>query len=113
MRLRDLWLIVRRNLARRPFRTGLTVLGVTLAITLYLGVEAFSAGMDRVIDDGDHARTLVVYRKNRYCPQTSFLPERYEQEIASIDGVESILPVKVFLNNCRTNLDMVTFQGAP
>jgi putative ABC transport system permease protein len=78
---------------------------------LLVGIEAFSAGMTRALESGDKARTLVVYRRNRYCPQTSFLPERYVEEISAVEGVESVLPVKVFLNNCRTNLDMITFHG--
>ena len=55
-------------------------------------------------------QTLIVYRMNRYCPQTSFLPERYVEEITSIAGVESVLPVKVFLNNCRTISNLI-FSG--
>lgn len=113
MTMRDTIRIVRKNLRRRPLRTVLTMAGVGLAVMLLVGIEAFSAGMERALESGDKARTLVVYRKNRYCPQTSFLPERYIQEISSVAGVESVLPVKVFLNNCRTNLDMITFHGSP
>ncbi len=110
---RDLALIVVRSMKRRPTRTALTILGVALSVTLFVAIESFSAGLEQALHSGDKARTLVVYRQNRYCPQTSLLPERYTAEIASIDGVESVLPVKVFLNNCRTNLDMITFHGAP
>ncbi len=113
MRLRDTIHIVRRNLLRRLTRTVLTTLGISLAVMLLVGIEAFSAGMARALDSGDKASTLIVYRLNRYCPQTSFLPERYVDEITAIDGVKSVLPVKVFLNNCRTNLDMITFHGTP
>ncbi len=113
MTLGDTVRIVRRNLRRRPLRTLLTIVGVGFAVMLLIGIEAFAAGMDEALQSGDKNRTLVVYRQNRYCPQTSFLPERYTREIATIEGVESVLPVKVFLNNCRTNLDMITFHGAP
>jgi putative ABC transport system permease protein len=41
------------------------------------------------------------------------LPERYTRAIAEMPGVESVLPVKVFMNNCRASLDLVTFQGVP
>ena len=92
MTTRDTLRMVRKNLGRRPLRTALTTLGVGLAVMLLVGTEAFSAGMDLALESGDKARTLVVYRKNRYCPQTSFLPERYVEEITSIAGVESVLP---------------------
>ncbi|PIE25510.1 MAG: ABC transporter substrate-binding protein [Planctomycetota bacterium] len=113
MKSSDLLSIVRKNLLRRPTRSLLSIFGVTLSVLLFAGIEAFSTGMEQALASGDKARTLIVYRENRFCPQTSFLPERYAAEISEIDGVVSVLPVKVFLNNCRTNLDMITFQGAP
>ena len=105
--------LVLKNLRRRPARTGLTVLGVASALLLFVLVESLSAGLERSLSGTEAARTLVVYRKNRYCPQTSFLPEWYATRIAELDGVETVLPVKVFLNNCRASLDQITFQGAP
>lgn len=106
-------LFVRRNLLRRPGRSALTVLGIAFGTLLLVLVEGMSAGLDRALSGTEAARTLIVYRQNRYCPQTSFLPERYSREIARVDGVESVLPVKVYLSNCRASLDIVSFQGAP
>lgn len=105
--------LVRKNLARRPGRTVLTMLGVTAAMFLYIAIESLSQGLDRALSGSDAAHTLIVYRQNRYCPQTSFLPERYVTQIEKVRGVRSALPVKVFLNNCRASLDLVTFQGSP
>lgn len=105
--------LILKNLFRRKGRTVLTVLGVASALALLVLVESLSLGLDRALDSGKAAQTLVVYRKNRYCPQTSFLPEWYRQRIQDVPGVEGVLPVKVFLNNCRASLDLVTFQGAP
>jgi putative ABC transport system permease protein len=103
----------RKNLRRRPGRTLLTIGGVAAAMLLLVLVESLSAGLDRAMSGTEAARTLIVYRANRYCPQTSFMPESYAARIARIDGVESVLPVKVYLNNCRASLDVVPFQGAP
>ena len=105
--------LIRKNLLRRPLRTLLTLGGVAAATTLLLLVGSMESGMDRALSGADSARTLIVYRQNRYCPQTSHLPEWYAPRIARVDGVESVLPVKVFLNNCRASLDLVAFQGAP
>ena len=106
-------MLTARNLRRRPLRTLLTVLGVASAMLLFVLVESLSAGLDAALSGSSAARTLIVYRQNRYCPQTSFLPERYQSLIAAVPGVESVLPVKVFLSNCRASLDIVVFQGAP
>ncbi|MEM8713974.1 MAG: ABC transporter permease, partial [Planctomycetota bacterium] len=105
--------LILANLGRRRGRTLLTVLGVAFALALLVLVESLATGMARAMDSTDAARTLVVFRKNRYCPQTSFLPESYTRRIQGVDGVETVLPVKVYLNNCRASLDLVTFQGAP
>jgi putative ABC transport system permease protein len=102
-----------KNLKRRPMRTLLTLGGVACAMLLLVLVESLSAGLDRAMSGTDAARTLVVYRLNRYCPQTSFLPEWYGPRIAEIPGVTSVLPVKVYLNNCRASLDIVPFNGVP
>lgn len=105
--------LVRKNLRRRPLRTALTIGGVALAMVLLLLVESLSGGLDRALSGTEAARTLIVYRANRYCPQTSILPQWYGERIDGLEGVESVLPVKIFLNNCRASLDIVTFQGAP
>ena len=107
------FLYVRRNLFRRPGRSALTVLGIASGTLLLVLVEGMSAGLERALSGSEAARTLIVYRQNRYCPQTSHLPERYTREIESVDGVSSVLPVKVHLSNCRASLDIVAFQGAP
>ena len=105
--------LVRRHLLRRPGRTTLTVLGVASAMLLFVAVESLSHGLEQALRAGDRARTLIVYRMNRYCPMTSFLPERYAALIGEVPGVVSVLPVKVHLSNCRASLDVVAFHGAP
>jgi putative ABC transport system permease protein len=102
-----------KNLRRRPMRTVLTLAGVACAMLLLVLVESLSGGLDRALSGSEAARTLIVYRLNRYCPQTSFLPEYYEQHISKLDGVASVLPVKIYLNNCRASLDIVSFNGVP
>lgn len=105
--------LIRKNLARRRGRTALTILGIVSAMLLVTLVESLRGGLERALSGGETPRTLIVYRQNRYCPQTSFLPERYAAKIERLPHVVSVLPVKVFLNNCRANLDIVAFQGTP
>ena len=58
-------------------------------------------------------RSLIVFQANKFCPATSHLPQDYEQRILEIDGVENVVPIQVFTNNCRASLDVVVFYGAP
>jgi putative ABC transport system permease protein len=105
--------LVLRNLGRRPARSLLTALGIASALVLFVMVDSLAGGFDRALAGSEAARTLVVYRRNRYCPQTSHLPEHYGARIRALAGVESVLPVRVWLNDCRTNLDLVAFHGVP
>ncbi len=109
-----IWLtLVRRHLARRAGRSAGTAFGVASAIFLFVSIESLSRGFDSALSGSDASRTLIVYRENRYCPQTSFLPERYTERIRAVAGVMSVLPIKVYLSNCRASLDVVLFHGAP
>jgi putative ABC transport system permease protein len=38
---------------------------------------------------------------------------RYESDIRKIPGVQDVLPTLVFINSCRSNLDLVTLHGVP
>ena len=68
--------------------------------------------MQRSLDRATRLRaadtTLVVYRENRFCPQTSRLPEFYEDEIRRIPGVREVVPIKITVNNCGASLDVIT-----
>ena len=111
--MRLLLRLVWRHLVRRPGRSLFTIVGVASAMVLFVTVESLSYGMSAALDRDDRATTLIVYRMNRYCPMTSHLPEHYGARIAKVRGVRSVLPVKVYLSNCRASLDVVAFQGAP
>ena len=102
-----------RNLARRPLRRGLTVAGIAVATFLFVFVESMRDGVRRATEAGAAETELVVYRKNRFCPFASQLPQSYERSIEGIPGVRSAVPVKIVVNNCRASLDVVTFRGIP
>jgi putative ABC transport system permease protein len=105
--------LIRKNLLRRRGRSLLTLLGVASALLLLVLVDSLGRGLERALSGSEAARTLIVYRQNRYCPQTSNLPEYYAERIRRLPGVRSALPVKVYLNNCRASLDLVAFHGVP
>jgi len=80
---------------------------------LYCGVQAMQAGAEAVTRSAGDDNVLIVYRKDRYCPFASQMPQSYEQRIAGIAGVESVVPMRIVVSNCRTSLDVVTFRGLP
>ena len=99
-----------RTVCRAPVRSLLTVVGTALALaifafvrTLETGVSAFQAGAAQPV--------LVVFQQSRFCPLTSELPSRYRSEIDRVPGVLASLPTTIFVNQCRSNLDLVALHG--
>lgn len=105
--------LILKHILRRPARSALTLSGVAMAMFLFYAVQAMHEGVQQATQNKALESTLIVYRENRYCPFTSKLPEDYGRRIASIAGVESVVPMKVVVNNCRASLDVVTFRGVP
>jgi putative ABC transport system permease protein len=105
--------IVLKQIKRSPIRTSLTVSGIAVAMFLFIMVESMRTGVQEATEITANDTTLVVYRENRYCPFSSRLPQYYEDRIEQIDGVASVVPIKVHISNCGASLDIVTFRGVP
>lgn len=102
-----------RQILRRRGQTILTTGGIAVAMFLFTAVQAMQQGVAAATRASAEETTLVVFRKDRFCPSTSALPQDYERQIERIEGVVDAIPVKVVVNNCRTSLDVVAFRGVP
>lgn len=98
---------------RHRVRSGLTLMGIAIAMFLFTAVQAMRTGVEVATKATADDTTLVVYRKDRFCPVTSELPQDYQRRIEQVPGVVSAIPMKVVVSNCRTSLDVVTFRGVP
>jgi putative ABC transport system permease protein len=105
--------LVLKQIWRQRTRSLLTIAGVTIAMFLFSAVQAMQAGVESATQTNANDTTLVVYRKDRYCPFASRMPQSYVDQIARIPGVASVVPIKIVVSNCRTSLDVVTFRGVP
>ncbi|GJM18966.1 MAG: ABC transporter substrate-binding protein [Phycisphaeraceae bacterium] len=104
---------VARQVTRHRVRSLLTVMGIAIAMFLFTAVQAMNQGVTEATTAKANDTTLVVYRKDRYCPATSQLPQDYQSRIERVEGVASVTPMKIVVSNCRTSLDVVTFRGVP
>jgi len=100
-----------KQVVRHRTRTLLTASGVAIAVFMYCAIEALQSGAAAVTQASGSEVRLVVYRKERYCPYTSRLPESYRSRIEHTPGVASVVPMKIVISNCKTSLDVVTFRG--
>ena len=105
--------LVLKQVLRHRVRTVLTVSGIATAMFLFTTVQAMQHGVALATRFTADDTTMIVYRKDRFCPATSALPEDYRSRLEQIDGVISVMPVKVVVSNCRTSLDVVIFRGVP
>ena len=94
-------------------RSGLTIVGIAVAMFLFTSVEAMREGVHAATVANAEDATLIVYRENRFCPFTSRLPQYYGDRIERIEGVRDVVPMRVLVSNCRASLDVVTFRGVP
>ena len=104
---------VLKSLWRHRVRSALTVSGAAVAMFVLCFVGAVDQGLESLARDARARRTLVVFQENRFCPMSSRLPEDYARTIARVGGVERVVPIQVYTNNCRVSLDAVVFYGLP
>lgn len=102
-----------KSLWRHRTRTMLTVSGTTVALFVFCFVGSVQQGLARMTEDDDAQRRLIVFQENRFCPTSSRLPLDYASRISKIPGVQDVLPIQVWTNNCRASLDIVVFNGVP
>jgi len=103
--------LIVKQVVRHRVRSLLTIAGVMVAMFLFVAVQAMQRGVTRATEENAADTTLVVYRKDRYCPFTSKLPDFYARKIEAIPGVREVIPMKIVVNVCRASLDVVTLRG--
>jgi putative ABC transport system permease protein len=103
--------LVVKQITRHRMRSCLTMAGVATAMFLFVAVQAMQRGVAQSTEESAAETTLVVYRKDRYCPYTSQLPDFYARKIQDLPGVKEVIPMKIVVNVCRASLDVVTLRG--
>jgi putative ABC transport system permease protein len=104
---------VLKSLMRHRARTLLTVSGTAVALFVFTFIGSARQGLDDLTRGQRAERTLIVFQANRFCPSTSRLPQDYEATIRKQPGVRDVVPMQVYVNNCRASLDLVLFHGIP
>ena len=102
-----------KSLWRHRSRTLLTVSGAAVALFVFCIIGSVQHGLAQLTENQAAQRTLVVFQENRFCPASSKLPENYASAVEKMSGVDYVVPIKVFTNNCRASLDVVVFNGMP
>ncbi len=102
-----------KTLWRHRARTMLTAAGAATGLFLFCFVSSILEGLHELGRQQKSKSALVVFQSNKFCPATSHLPQDYDSKLRAIDGVEQVIPIQVYTNNCRASLDVVVFYGVP
>ena len=104
---------VLKTLWRHRARTMLTAGGAAIGLFLFCFVSSILEGLDQLGQQQRSKSALIVFQANKFCPATSHLPQDYATKIRKLAGVENVIPIQVYTNNCRASLDVVVFYGLP
>ncbi|MBT3279588.1 MAG: FtsX-like permease family protein [Phycisphaerales bacterium] len=105
--------VVVRQVMRHTTRSLLTIGGVACAMFLFCAIQGMQRGVDMATQAKADDETLIVYRKDRFCPEASKLPTHYLPRIKQIKGVKHVMPMRVMPTSCTTTLDVIVFRGVP
>lgn len=103
--------LIWRNLTRARARSLLTSLGVALSVFIFAALLSLDRGVQRMIETTGGDNIITVFEKYKACPPFSHLPVHYTDKIATIPGVETVMPVRFMLSTCGTTTDLVAVHG--
>ncbi len=88
----NLFTLALHNLRQRPVRTGLTVLGIGVAVGIALSLLALARGIQESVRDGfaEIGGDLVVIPKDASSLLSGFIPENTLAAISAVPGVARI-----------------------
>ena len=83
--------MVRKNLLRRPIRSGLTALGIAVGIGAVVGLLGLSWGFERAMADTYRARRadLIVRRSSGRSPVPGRFPQETVERLKQFSGVQA------------------------
>src|SRR6516165_1211953 len=82
-----------RNLATRPMRTALGLIGLSIPILGVLGLYSLSGGLRAVVADTlDQIQGVMVVRENAPTPVFSDVPADLAAAIRRVPGVRHVAP---------------------
>ena len=103
--------LVLRNLVRSKTRTFLTFTGIGVSMFIFAALLGLDGGVRRMLDSTSGEDMIIVFERYKACPPYSNMPVHYAGEIAEMEHVEVVMPVKFLLSNCGTTTDLVALHG--
>jgi putative ABC transport system permease protein len=100
-----------RTLRAGGLRSLLTIGSVAVCVFVFSLLLSLDAGVQGMLDSSSDESILIVFEKYKACPPYSRLPVSYASQIAAVDNVSAVMPVRFLLSDCGTTTSLIAVHG--
>ncbi|MEZ5337119.1 MAG: ABC transporter permease [bacterium] len=100
-----------RTLLSGGLRSLLTIGSVAVCVFVFSLLLSLDEGVSAMLERSSDAGVLIVFEKYKACPPYSRLPVGYAAQIAAIEGVSAVTPVRFLLSDCGTTTNLIAVHG--
>ena len=104
-----------RNLAGQPVRSGLTILGVAVAIASFIALTGMTEGAQQSFASGidEPGGDLVATQRDAYSLLSSSVPESLGKQLAAVEGVDAASAVLLNITTAADEANVVITGWPP
>ncbi len=100
-----------RTLLSGGLRSLLTIGSVAVCVFVFSLLLSLDEGVQGMLESSSDEGVLIVFEKYKACPPYSRLPVSYASQIAAIDNVSAVMPVRFLLSDCGTTTNLIAIHG--
>ncbi|MCB1188135.1 ABC transporter permease [bacterium] len=100
-----------RTMLSGGLRSLLTIGSVAVCVFVFSLLLSLDEGVSAMLERSSDEGVLIVFEKYKACPPYSRLPVSYAAQIAGIEGVSAVTPVRFLLSDCGTTTNLIAVHG--
>lgn len=100
-----------RTLLQGGLRSLLTVGSVAVCVFVFSLLLSLDEGVQGMLESSSDESVLIVFEKYKACPPYSRLPVSYANQIAGVENVSAVMPVRFLLSDCGTTTNLIAVHG--
>ena len=100
-----------RTLLSGGLRSLLTIGSVAVCVFVFSLLLSLDQGVQGMLENSSDESVLIVFEKYKACPPYSRLPVSYATQIAAVENVSAVTPVRFLLSDCGTTTNLIAVHG--
>lgn len=100
-----------RSLRAGGLRSLLTIGSVAVCVFVFSLLLSLDEGVQGMLESSSDESVLIVFEKYKACPPYSRLPVSYASQIAAVDNVSAVMPMRFLLSDCGTTTNLIAVHG--